>query len=247
MAGMFLGHGDHGHSHANGAECQGHGPKDMPEEVRQKLLKQLEARMQELQARGHSHNHGPSTNSLEPDPLKTSYNPFLYGYGHEPLPPPTGWDGLVKVASSSPATDPVGGDGFGASREMTRDNFWSVNVPLFGRLRIVKDQQGWVMASCVVLYWIYGNWSTWNAILLPYYYDGTMSLFFLLSTNFHNACLFGKKSYMYVCACVNVCTFVCVSMLECFCLCVLVCMLMHVCMYILQVCVCTYVYMSVCV
>lgn len=208
MAGMFFGRGGHGHSHANGAECQGHGPNDMPEEVRQKLLQQLEARMKEMQSQGHSHNHVSSVNTLEPDPMKTSYNPFLYGYGHEPPTPPTGWDGLAKVASSSSVTNSIGGEVSGASIKMARDNFWSINVPLLGRLRVVKDGQGWVMASCVVLYWIYGNWSTWNAILLPYYYDGTMNLFYLLSMKCLNA-VYLEKSYMCVCVCMCNCMHVC--------------------------------------
>lgn len=51
---------------------------------------------------------------------------------------------------------------------------WNVNVPVLGRLRILKDKVGLVASSIVVLYWVYGNWSTWMAILIPRYLGGQM-------------------------------------------------------------------------
>jgi len=62
-----------------------------------------------------------------------------------------------------------------------RNNFWSVRIPLLGRLRIVRDSSGLTQASVVVLYWLCGNWSVWAAVLLPYYADGLLPLSFLLS------------------------------------------------------------------
>jgi len=32
----------------------------------------------------------------------------------------------------------------------------------------------------IVLYWIYGNWSTYLTILLPRYYDGRMPILMLI-------------------------------------------------------------------
>jgi len=58
---------------------------------------------------------------------------------------------------------------------------WNVNVPVLGRLRILKDKVGLVASSIVVLYWVYGNWSTWMAILIPRYLGGQMPVALMMS------------------------------------------------------------------
>lgn len=195
MSGMFTGLGGHGHSHANGKECRGshdHDLENMPHEMRERLLKQIEERLQTMEKHngGHSHHrphdsHAPFGNdpSEEEETTAVSYNPCLYGYGHESPSVPNGWDSLATISSSVYAENTKAGTGWTAASQSVipvRDNFWLLNAPCFGRLRVVKDSQGWLMASFIVLYWVYGNWSTWNAILIPYYYDGAVHGFYLL-------------------------------------------------------------------
>jgi len=178
--------GEHGHSHGPGAKCEGHGHGhsdhshvEMSEEMRAAMLRQLEMQM-EMMTSGHRHGkvlHDP----MSPDPRP--YSSVLFGYGHDPAPPPYGWGSLAEAPS--PLTDPViplSADE--AQKLMTpsqRSHFWSPRVPQFGRLRIVKDPAGLAQASVVVLYWLFGNWSTWSAILLPYYADGVLPISLLLS------------------------------------------------------------------
>lgn len=64
---------------------------------------------------------------------------------------------------------------------ITANRQWVFNFPVVGRVQIVKDLQGLVCSSIIVLYWIYGNWSTWLTILLPRYYDEHVSLALLVS------------------------------------------------------------------
>lgn len=194
MAGKFFGigghghsHGGHGHSHADGEECggsHGHDLQNMPHEMRERLMKQVKERLQAMESHddghGHSHaGHPPANNHPSENPMATSYSACLYGYGHESPSVPIGWDAVAKLSSSVSATN----DSWRAAGESVnpvKDNFWLVNVPYLGRLRVVKDRRGWLMALSVVLYWAYGNWSTWSAILLPYYYDGSIHGFVLL-------------------------------------------------------------------
>jgi len=179
------GFGEDGHSHGPGTKCAGHGHGqsdqshgEMSEEMRAAMLRQLELQM-EMMTVGHSHGqvlHDP----MSPDPRP--YSALLFGYGHDPAPPPYGWGSLAEAPS--PLTDavmPLSADE--AQKFMTpaqRSHFWSPRVPLFGRLRIVKDPPGLAQASIVVLYWLFGNWSTWSAILLPYYADGVLPVTLLL-------------------------------------------------------------------
>lgn len=193
MSGMFFGigghghsHGGHGHSHADGEECggsHGHDLQNMPHEMRERLMKQVKERLQGMESHdGHGHSHGshpPASNHPSENPTTTSYSPCLYGYGHESPSVPVGWDSVAKLSPSVHAMS----DSWRAASESVnpvKDNFWLVNVPYFGRLRVVKDRRGWLMALSVFLYWAYGNWSTWSAILLPYYYDGSIHSFVLL-------------------------------------------------------------------
>jgi len=44
----------------------------------------------------------------------------------------------------------------------------------------VRDILGYIQASIIVLYWVYGNWSTFTVILLPRYYDGRMPIGMLI-------------------------------------------------------------------
>jgi len=93
---------------------------------------------------------------------------------------------VCMYKASSPAMDALMPPSSDEAQRVTlsltqRNNFWSLRLPLLGRLRLVKDTSGLIQASIVVLYWLYGNWSTWSAVLLPYYTDGVLSSAFLLS------------------------------------------------------------------
>jgi len=187
-SGLF---GDHGHSHGAGTKCAGHGHGhgqqsghahgQMSEEMRAVMLRQLELQM-EMMTAGRHLSPGHVLHDLNsPDPRP--YNPVLFGYGHDPSPPPHGWGSLAEA--SSPLTDavmPLSSDE--AKRFLPaseRNRFWSLRVPLLGRLRVVKDAGGLAQASIVVLYWLCGNWCTWSAILLPYSADGVLPFTLLLS------------------------------------------------------------------
>jgi len=182
------GFGEHGHSHGTDTKCAGHAHGqaghahgEMSDEMRAAMLQQLEMQLEMMT----SGRHGQVLNDpTSPDPRP--YSALLFGYGHDPAPPPYGWGSFADV--SSPMTDammPLSADE--AQRLMTpsqRNHFWSPIVPLLGKLRIVKDAAGLAQASVVVLYWLYGNWSTWSAILLPYYSDGVLPVTLLLSKSF---------------------------------------------------------------
>lgn len=57
---------------------------------------------------------------------------------------------------------------------------WNFNVPFLGRMRILKDKPGLVASSIIVLYWLYGNYSTWFAILIPRYLGGQVPFVLLM-------------------------------------------------------------------
>ena len=190
MHSLFEGFGEHGHSHGVGKKCAGHGHghgqadhshAEMSEEMRAAMLRQLEMQMEMMTSGQHiSHGHVlHDPTSPHPGP----YSAVLFGYGHDPAPPPYGWGSLAEVPS--PMTDavmPLSSDE--TQRLMNtaqRNHFWSPRVPLLGRLRIVKDPSGLAQAAVIVLYWLYGNWSTWSAVLLPYYADGVLPVSLLLS------------------------------------------------------------------
>jgi len=190
MHGLFGGFGEHGHSHGAGKTCAGHGHGhgqsdhshgEMTEEMRAAMLQQLEMQMEMMTSGQHiSHGH-VLRDPTSPQP--SSYSALLFGYGHDAAPPPYGWGSLAEVPS--PMTDavmPLSSDETQSLMSRAqRNHFWSPRVPLLGRLRIVKDPSGLAQASVVVLYWLYGNWSTWSAVLLPYYADGVLPVSLLLS------------------------------------------------------------------
>ena len=64
------------------------------------------------------------------------------------------------------------------------DRILLLNVPLLGRLQLVKNRQGALSLSFIVFYWVYGNWSTWTLILLPQFKEGHVAklLMFCKST-----------------------------------------------------------------
>jgi len=187
--------GEHGHSHGMGTKCAGHGHGEsghshgeMSEEMRAAMLQQLEMQMEMMTSGRHISQGHVLHDPTSPDPRP--YSALLYGYGHDPGSPPYGWGSLAEVASPMmDAAMPLSSD---EAQRLTslnqRNHFWSPRVPLLGRLRIVKDPPGIAQASVVVLYWLYGNWSTWSAILLPYNADGVLPATLLLCKTIFCCC-----------------------------------------------------------
>lgn len=60
---------------------------------------------------------------------------------------------------------------------------WNFNVPFLGRMRILKDRAGLIAASFILLYWLYGNYSTWSAILIPRYLGGQVPFALLMGVH----------------------------------------------------------------
>jgi len=192
MHSWFGGFGEHGHSHGVGTKCAGHGHgqsghshSEMSEEARAAMLQQLEMQM-EMMAAGRHVSHGHVMHDpTSPDPRP--YSSILFGYGHDPAPPPYGWGSLAEVPM--PMTDAVmplsSDEAQKLMAQAQRNHFWSPRVPVLGQLHIVKDPPGLAQASVVVLYWLCGTWSTWSAILLPYYADGVLPLTLLFSKTCH--------------------------------------------------------------
>ena len=50
----------------------------------------------------------------------------------------------------------------------TSDYVGSYNIPLYGRIHLVKHRPGSIHLSIIVLYWLYGNWSSFTFLLFPY-------------------------------------------------------------------------------
>lgn len=69
---------------------------------------------------------------------------------------------------------------------MSVSHSWSCNLPLVGRVQLLKDKEGLICSSIIVFYWVYGNYSTWMSILLPRYYDNQCPLIMLISEYFAN-------------------------------------------------------------
>ena len=206
----FMGDLGHGHSHGNGGTCKGHGHShgdsggdshggmELTDEMRLQMLKHLQARMamHQQQQQQQGGDGGPMMMMNFPGHVfhtagaeKPNYSSILHGYGHDPTPPPMGWGHL---APAPPPVPPVPSPDEMMKLDMeeimnmmmppVKDHYWLVRVPFLGRARIVRDVPGWIQAAFIVLYWIYGNWSTWNAILLPRFDDGTMPFPAILCT-----------------------------------------------------------------
>lgn len=188
--------GGHGHSHGPEGSCPGHGHGhgghkqfEITEEMRKAMLKRLEEQMTMMTA-AEGNLTRPGRVLYDPNnPGPGPYNKLIFGYGHEGLPPPAGWGSLAPIMPSDGVNEPVAPPVAPVSFEdmimmhmgpTERDRFWSPTFPVVGRLRIVKDRPGLLQAMGVVLYWLFGNWSTWTAILLPYYADGAVSLSLVL-------------------------------------------------------------------
>jgi len=188
MNSWFGGFGERGHSHGPGTKCagHGHGPSghshgEMSEEMRAAMLRQLEMQMEMMTAGRHISHGQVLHDKTSPDPRP--YSALLFGYGHDPVSPAYGWGSLADALS--PMTDAVKPLSADEAQKLMpaalRNRFWSLRVPLFGRLRIVKDLPGLAQAAVVILYWLYGNWSTWCTVLLPYYADGVLPFSLLFS------------------------------------------------------------------
>jgi hypothetical protein len=185
--------GGHGHSHGSEGTCPshshgGHNHLEMSEDVRKIMLKRLEEQMMMMRA-AEGNLTKPGRVFYDPnDPGPGPYNKLVFGYGHEGVPPPQGWGSLAPSLPQETGNEPVmplSSDDMNMFMmhmgPTERDRYWSPTLPFVGRLRIVRDRPGLLQALGVVLYWLYGNWSTWTAILLPYYADGAISLPLILS------------------------------------------------------------------
>jgi len=210
--------GGHGHSHGSQGSCQGHSHgvgnqhrhMEMSEEQRQAMLKMMEERMSMMRGAA-SHAMRPGKVLYDPnDPGAGQYNPCIYGYGHDGAPPPMGWGSLAPPPPNLPPLPvPTGGSGSVPMHFedmmmmhmglMHRDNFWFLNVPFVGQLRVVKDRGGLLQALGVVLYWLYGNWSTWTAILIPYYTDGAISMPLILCKYFDTVAVLCFYLHYFLC------------------------------------------------
>jgi len=47
-----------------------------------------------------------------------------------------------------------------------------LRLPYFGRVHFVKEKMGLLCSSLILFYWIYGNWYTYNFIIIPHIIDG---------------------------------------------------------------------------
>ena len=70
------------------------------------------------------------------------------------------------------------------------DNVLVINVPILGRLHILRNKVGLSYVGFIVWYWVYGTWSTLFVVLKPHYQDGHVSEIVIagkLSVNVHSS------------------------------------------------------------
>ncbi len=113
---------------------------------------------------------------------------WLFGSGHY-TPPVFGWGELARAPGTEDLeekTEPLPNITSPLSQTMVMPHesgsggVIHCTVPWFGRLRFLTDPGGMAMVGVVILYWLMGNFGTWNVILLPQYHEGHMSLLPLL-------------------------------------------------------------------
>jgi len=185
-------HGPGGHSHGGpvgGGDGHSHGGlEDLTQEQREQLMQMVRARMEMMKQHhgeipSHMLQNGPVFQHPEAEELRNASG-LVRGYGHEPPPLPQGWGDLGPAPPPPPAQMGQHGMMPGGVINMeegksfivpSRDNYWQISLPWIGRLRLVKDRKGFMQASAIFLYWLYGNWSTWNVILIPRYIEGSIS------------------------------------------------------------------------
>lgn len=56
------------------------------------------------------------------------------------------------------------------------DKILVLNIPIYGKINIVKDRNGISFASFVVFYWVYGTWSLNSLVLMPHYKEGNVGI-----------------------------------------------------------------------
>ena len=52
----------------------------------------------------------------------------------------------------------------------------SVFVPLFGRVRFLRDPYGIASLLFIIVYWVFGSWSTLAVVLIPQYREGRVMM-----------------------------------------------------------------------
>ena len=52
----------------------------------------------------------------------------------------------------------------------------SVFVPLFGRVRFLRDPYGIASLLFIIFYWVFGSWSTLVVVLIPQYREGQVMM-----------------------------------------------------------------------
>ena len=189
------GHG-HGHGHSHGGHGHSHGGQGHKEMAETEMMMALHAQMTFMQNKHKKDNLSKGYILQDPNASQGPRESYLHGGGHY-TPPIFGWGPLAKDfvdpqqihqdhAEGKPAPAPAASMNeklalmMAGSAGAPLNNVWLFTLPLLGRLRIVKDKAGLIQASVVLFYWIYGNFTTWNVILLPQYYDGRMSVLLML-------------------------------------------------------------------
>merc|ERR1712168_1072634 len=55
-----------------------------------------------------------------------------------------------------------------------------IHMPFIGLLHFVRDKTGYSCSLTILLYWVYGNWFTFNVILFPHVADGFIHFFAII-------------------------------------------------------------------
>lgn len=186
----------HGHSHG-GAPCSGHGHSHDGSSggvMSNKELAEHQMMMAMHQQMNHMRKQHQQCNSTgyilqHPEASQGPRESYLYGGGHY-TPPIFGWGPLAKgymdpqelTEPSQKAPQPAENLQeklalmMQGKSSVSLNNVWLFTLPFLGRLRLVKDKMGMFQASCVFLYWLYGNFATWNVVLIPQYSEGRLSV-----------------------------------------------------------------------
>lgn len=77
----------------------------------------------------------------------------------------------LQNGTSNAKPEPLSGMVYDGNTRQTNSPL-SVFVPLFGRLRFLRDPYGIASLLFIVFYWMFGSWSTLAVVLIPQYREG---------------------------------------------------------------------------